>query len=441
MLYEFKGHRPIVDPSAFVHPQAAITGDVSIGKNVYIGPGAAIRGDWGRIIIEDGCNVQEGCTIHMFPGVTVRLKEGAHIGHGAIVHGAVIGRNCLIGMNSVIMDNVEIGDECIIGALTFIKAGEKIPRRSVVAGNPAKILKEVTDEMLKWKTEGTALYQALPGEMRESWGPVEAGEAGKGEKRTREGAADPGSGSSEGGLAEKEAEWRRQREVREYIHMGDHPVIKPYKPWKKASEEPEDNVVNEPEAEYDGDRHFTLKDYLDVEEHSGMKHEYYKGTIFAMAGASQEHNRIVFNMTRSLILQMQGNSCDILGSDQRVHIPSNSLYTYPDLIIVCDPPIPAEEDKMSLTNPSVIIEVLSPTTKDYDRTTKFRLYRDIPTFQEYILIDSRSVLVEHHYKDVNGQWICRTSDQFTDSLALKTAGVSLLLSDIYKSTGLLAMTH
>jgi phenylacetic acid degradation protein/carnitine operon protein CaiE len=174
MIYEFNGHRPVADPSAFIHPQAAVTGNVSIGKNVYIGPGAAIRGDWGRIVIEDGCNVQENCTIHMFPGVTVLLKEGAHVGHGAIIHGAVIGRNCLIGMNSVIMDNVQVGDECIVGALTFIKAGEKIPPRSVVAGNPASILKEVSDEMLQWKTEGTALYQALPGGMRESWKECEA---------------------------------------------------------------------------------------------------------------------------------------------------------------------------------------------------------------------------------------------------------------------------
>jgi phenylacetic acid degradation protein len=443
MLYEFKGHRPIVDPSAFVHPQAAVTGDVSIGKNVYIGPGAAIRGDWGRIIIEDGCNVQESCTIHMFPGVTVRLKEGAHIGHGAIIHGAIIGRNCLIGMNSVIMDNVEIGDECIIGALTFIKAGEKIPRRSVVAGNPAKILKEVSADMLRWKTEGTALYQALPKEMREGW-----------RESPFEDAADTGSESSERGLAgmgpEKEAEWRKWLDVTEYIHIGDHPGNKPYGPWKEASEEagaggnggkPEDNIVKEPEAGYDGDRHFSLKDYLDVEEHSGSRHEFYQGTIFAMAGASQEHNRIVFNLTRSLILKMQGKSCDIFGSDQRVHIPSNSLYTYPDLTIVCDPPIMSGEEQMSMTNPSVIVEVLSPTTKDYDKTTKFRLYRDIPTFQEYILIDSRSVLVEHHYKDVNGQWICQTSDQFTDSLAIKTVDVSVLLSDIYKGTGLLGATH
>jgi phenylacetic acid degradation protein len=178
MLYEFKGRRPVVDPSAFIHPQAAVTGNVWIGRNVYVGPGAAIRGDWGRIVIEDGCNVQENCTIHMFPGVTVLLKEGAHIGHGAIVHGAVIGHNCLIGMNSVIMDNVEIGDECIIGALSFIKAGEKVAPRSLMAGNPAKLLREVSDEMMRWKTEGTALYQALPGEMKEGWRMVEGDATG-----------------------------------------------------------------------------------------------------------------------------------------------------------------------------------------------------------------------------------------------------------------------
>jgi len=169
MIYEFKGYRPVVDPSAFIHPQAAVTGNVIIGKNVYVGPGAAIRGDWGRIIIEDGCNVQENCTIHMFPGVTVWLKEGAHIGHGAVIHGAVIGRNCLIGMNSVIMDNVLLGEECIVGALTFIKAGMEIPRRSMVVGNPGTIIREVSEEMIRWKTEGTALYQALPAEMRDSW--------------------------------------------------------------------------------------------------------------------------------------------------------------------------------------------------------------------------------------------------------------------------------
>jgi phenylacetic acid degradation protein len=168
LFFEFKGFIPIVDKSSFVHPQATITGNVIIGKDVYIGPGAAIRGDWGGIVIKDGCNVQENCTIHMFPGTTVILEESAHIGHGAIIHGAHIGKNVLVGMNSVIMDDVFIGSESIIGALTFIKANEKIPSRSLVAGNPAKIIKEVSDEMLAWKTKGTKLYQLLPGECRQT---------------------------------------------------------------------------------------------------------------------------------------------------------------------------------------------------------------------------------------------------------------------------------
>src|SRR6188768_2296406 len=142
MIYKFNGHIPVIHESSFVHPQAAVTGNVIIGKNVYVGPGAALRGDWGKIIISDGCNVQENCTVHMFPGVTVVLKESAHIGHGAIIHGATIGRNCLVGMNAVIMDEVELGDESIVGALCFINQGEKIPQRSMVVGNPAKIIKQ-----------------------------------------------------------------------------------------------------------------------------------------------------------------------------------------------------------------------------------------------------------------------------------------------------------
>jgi phenylacetic acid degradation protein len=167
MFYAYKGVIPVVHESAYVHPQANVTGDVIIGKDVYIGPGAAIRGDFGKIIIEDGCNVQENCTIHMFPGVTVLLKQNAHIGHGAIIHGAEIGRNCLIGMNAVIMDDVVIGDECIVGALSFIKAKEKFERRSLIAGNPAKVLKEVSDEMIHWKTEGTGIYQQLARDAHE----------------------------------------------------------------------------------------------------------------------------------------------------------------------------------------------------------------------------------------------------------------------------------
>jgi carbonic anhydrase/acetyltransferase-like protein (isoleucine patch superfamily) len=174
MFYAFKGFKPVVHKSSFVHPLAAVTGNVLIGKDVYIGPGAAIRGDWGGIIIEDGCNVQENCTIHMFPGVEVVLSKGAHIGHGAIIHGANIGENSLIGMNSVIMDNVIIEKECIIGALTFIKADTTIPTRSLVVGNPGKVVKKVSDEMIAWKTKGTSLYQRLPQECHETLFECEA---------------------------------------------------------------------------------------------------------------------------------------------------------------------------------------------------------------------------------------------------------------------------
>ena len=169
MIFSFKGFIPVIHESSFIHPQACITGNVIIGKDCYLGPGAALRGDWGAIILEDGCNVQENCTIHMFPGVTVLLKAGSHIGHGAIIHGATIGRNCLVGMNAVIMDHVNLGDESIVGALTFIKEGEQIPTRSLVVGNPSKIIKQVSDDMLAWKTKGTQLYQALPNEMHNEW--------------------------------------------------------------------------------------------------------------------------------------------------------------------------------------------------------------------------------------------------------------------------------
>ncbi len=173
MIYEFNGFIPVVDESSFVHPQACVTGNVIIGKNVYIGPGAAIRGDWGEIIIEDGCNVQENCTIHMFPGKSTILRASAHIGHGAIIHGAEIGRNVMVGMNSVIMDEVVIGDECIIGALTFVKAGENFPSRSLIVGNPARVIRQVSDEMIAWKTEGTKLYQQLPSDCHQTLKPCE----------------------------------------------------------------------------------------------------------------------------------------------------------------------------------------------------------------------------------------------------------------------------
>lgn len=172
-IFQYKSFIPVIDESSYIHPNASVIGNVIIGKNVYVGAGAVIRGDWGEILIEDGCNVQENCIIHMFPNVSVRLMESAHIGHGAIIHGASIGRNSLIGMNSVIMDNVKIGDECIIGALTLVPQGMDVPNRKIAVGNPAKIIKDVSDEMINWKTDGTKLYQRLPEECRHELNEVQ----------------------------------------------------------------------------------------------------------------------------------------------------------------------------------------------------------------------------------------------------------------------------
>ena len=173
MIYEFKGFKPVIDASSFIHPQATVIGNVVIGRDVFVGAGAVLRGDWGAIVIENGCNVQENCVIHIFPGATVTLHEGAHIGHGAVIHGATIGRNVLVGMNSVVMDGAEIGENSIVGALSFIKGEEKIPPRSLVVGNPARIIREVSDDMLAWKTQGTALYQRLPQELFDTLKPCE----------------------------------------------------------------------------------------------------------------------------------------------------------------------------------------------------------------------------------------------------------------------------
>ncbi len=171
--YSFKGHIPVIDESSFIHPLAAVIGNVIIGKKCYVGPGAVIRGDWGEIILEDGVNVQENCTVHMFPGKSIRFRESVHIGHGAIIHGANLGKNCMIGMNSVIMDGAEIGEECIVGALSFVKADAAFEPRSLIVGNPAKMIKKVSDEMIAWKTAGTKLYQQLPADCHESMEEVQ----------------------------------------------------------------------------------------------------------------------------------------------------------------------------------------------------------------------------------------------------------------------------
>ena len=162
MIFEFNGIKPVIDSSSFVHPQANVTGNVVSGKNVYVGPGAVIRGDFGKVIIKDGANVQENCTIHMFPGVTVTINEGAHLGHGCIIHGATIGCNSLIGMNAVILDDAIIGKECVVGALTLVNSEMVVADRKVIVGNPGKIIKDVSEDMIAWKSEGTKIYQSLP---------------------------------------------------------------------------------------------------------------------------------------------------------------------------------------------------------------------------------------------------------------------------------------
>ncbi len=160
--YKFKDWTPVVSTSSYVHPTAVLIGNVIIREKVYIGPGAVLRGDWGKILIEDGCNVQENCVVHMFPGTMVLLHKNAHVGHGAVIHGAVLQENCLIGMNSVVMDDAVIGANSIIGALSFVSSKQTIPPNSLAVGNPAKVIRSLTQEQIEWKTDGTKYYQKLP---------------------------------------------------------------------------------------------------------------------------------------------------------------------------------------------------------------------------------------------------------------------------------------
>ena len=173
MFYKFGEFVPVCAETSFVHPQASVIGNVIIGEHCYIGPGAVLRGDWGEVVLEDGVNVQEGCCVHMFPGVSVRLRRNAHVGHGAVIHGADIGEDVLVGMNAVIMDRVAVGQGSIVGALAFVKTGMEVPPRSLVVGNPARITGEVDDRRAAWKRAGTELYQTLPGAWQYTAEPVE----------------------------------------------------------------------------------------------------------------------------------------------------------------------------------------------------------------------------------------------------------------------------
>lgn len=160
-FYEIDGIKPVVDPSAYVHPDAVLIGDVIIGPNCYVAPLASLRGDFGRIIMKDGSNIQEGCVMHGFPGSDTVIEENGHVGHGAILHGCIVGKNALIGMNSVIMDNAVIGESAIVAASAFVKAGMQVPAKTLVAGMPAKVVRELSEAEMAWKKEGTKTYQEL----------------------------------------------------------------------------------------------------------------------------------------------------------------------------------------------------------------------------------------------------------------------------------------
>lgn len=160
-FYAIDGVRPVVHPDAYVHPTAILIGDVIVGPGVYVGPSCSLRGDFGRLRLEEGSNIQDNCTMHGFPGTESVIEKDGHIGHGAVLHGCVVRRGALVGMNSVIMDNAVIGEESIVAAMCFVKADMKIPPRSLVAGIPGKILRQVSDQEYAWKMDGTRTYQDL----------------------------------------------------------------------------------------------------------------------------------------------------------------------------------------------------------------------------------------------------------------------------------------
>ena len=160
-VFSVNGVTPVVDPSAFVHPSAVLIGDVIVGPRCYVGPAASLRGDFGRIEIRAGANVQDCCVMHGFPGTDTVVEEEGHVGHGAILHGCIVRRNALVGMNAVINDNAQIGESAIVAAMAFVKAGMIVPPRTLVAGVPAKVVRALTEQELAWKVEGTQSYQEL----------------------------------------------------------------------------------------------------------------------------------------------------------------------------------------------------------------------------------------------------------------------------------------
>lgn len=160
-VYEIDGVVPVVDPTAFVHPDAVLIGDVIVGPRCYIGPLASLRGDFGRVVVGPGANVQDSCVLHCFPGRDVTVEEDGHVGHGAVLHGCTVGRGVLVGMNSVVMDGAELGEQAFVAANSFVRAEQQVPARHLVAGNPARIVRELSDDEIAWKANGTRVYQDL----------------------------------------------------------------------------------------------------------------------------------------------------------------------------------------------------------------------------------------------------------------------------------------
>ncbi|GAA4464452.1 Uma2 family endonuclease [Nemorincola caseinilytica] len=195
--------------------------------------------------------------------------------------------------------------------------------------------------------------------------------------------------------------------------------------------------VREPAVAYER-RKFTIEEYLEMENEAEDKHEYYKGEIFAMSGAKYGHNMICLNIATALKSKLKGKPCRPMGSDMRIHIPKNTLFTYPDISVICGDPQFLNDDQWNLVNPAVIFEVLSPSTKSYDRGDKFKLYRDIASLREYILVDAESVSIEAFYINAHGQWELKELKNIEDTLKLKTLGVSLRLDVIYEGIDMTA---
>jgi phenylacetic acid degradation protein len=172
-FYEIDGVRPVVDPAAFVHPDATVIGDVIIGPDTYVAPLASLRGDFGRIVVGPGSNVQDGCVLHAFPGRDLVIETDGHIGHGSILHGCLIGAGVLVGMNSVVMDGARIGVRSFVGANSFVAADFEVPEESLAVGSPAKVARRLTEAEMAWKANGTRVYQDLARRSRQTLRPVE----------------------------------------------------------------------------------------------------------------------------------------------------------------------------------------------------------------------------------------------------------------------------